>query len=461
MNPIRLLVLLAATLFAGPFHLGASWEWRIFDPNGKEVGYRIARVVDSVDRPEEHRVQWTIEVVDTVAALGPLTQILGESFDSVSGKLTSRLWQRLPSKGLLVPAGPFSSKAIEEHLEMMRPPSGGTGFSLREDTIPGYLNYSVGHFEGGSSYSLPPLDWNESAGWSHFRWLNAADYQFSNSEVLDWILVKKDGQNVTVPLQSFHLPRQGEVWIWERKEVRYSAVWNNMTSPTSPFEEKFESLQTVRIVIDSTGDDSHGAVRIHAQKTIVDSSLPPEMILVRWRSDLMPTFSHLDCDDLMDGFRSDWLDQPLGDSKFRYYGDFGSNTMLDSHGKSRFIHLRPNGGVDSLNCAEWGTRSGGWRPSETSTTVTYRLLSVNDSVIRAPAWTGVHSRMGAAKVPFDLREFAKEHPDALVKIVGADGRQHARMARDLFGSASGSLLRVGWFEVRLPDGSVQRGSFTR
>lgn len=464
MNSIRLLVLLAATLFAGPFHVGASWEWRVFDVKGNEVAHPIARVVDSFVSSAPRAVVWDIEVVDSIASPEPVLPAVYEFFDSVSGELIERGWAVVPPSFFPLPVGPYS-------LDRLKQEYGGVFFSLPRNNIDiGYsldfvegqvptlsCEYSIRHFEVGFGHSSPLMNWSESTGWGHFRWLNIY-YPKGGDGALDWILVKKDGKEVPKPSESFQLPRHGDIWVWERKETRHSLMRENMTTTT---EENFELSELLRMVIDSASEGKDGIVQIQARKVTGDPGSEPDVILSRWRQDSTPSSRAMDCDDLMDGFRPDWMDQPLGDSKFRYYGESWGNAMFDSHRKSQYIQIRANGGVDSLNCAKFGTRFGAYGPSETSTTVTYRLLSINDSVIRAPAWTGVRSRIGLAKVPFDLREFAKAHPDALVKIVGADGRQRTRMARELFGLGSGSSLRVGWFEVRLPDGSVQRGSFTR
>ena len=456
MNPIRLLVLLAATLFAGPFHVGASWEWRIFDPSGKEVGYRVARVVDSVDRPEEHRVRWTIQVEDSASSLRPISQDLYEEFDSISGALRSRGWYGVPHVRFPLPIGPMSLDGIKATFKNIPSPGFGLPCKVYGDSVPGYLMYRCGKGAGGLGASLPIPDWDDSIGWSHLRVPDMEGF----SQFREWMLVKRNGVAIQAHEMEFLLPQKGDVWIWERNEVRSSVVWKSFDIADAQIDS-IESLQFVHIMIDKVDKDSHGTVRVYARKVVVDSAIEPESLFVQWRPDSRPNSNDLDCDDVLDGFRWDWIDHKSENSRIRYDQYHSSNTMLDSWGKTRFVRLRSIGGVDSLQCNEFGTRSGAWRPSETYTTVTYRLLSVNDSVVRAPAWTGVRSRMGAAKVPFDLREFAKAHPDALVKIVGADGRQRTRMARELFGLGSGSSLRVGWFEVRLPDGSVQRGSFTR
>lgn len=451
-----MLVLLAATLFAGPFHLGASWEWRIFDPNGKEVGYRIARVVDSTIRPEEHLVRWTIQVEDSASSLMPISQELYEEFDSISGALRSRGWRSVPHVRFPLPIGPMSLDGIKATFKNIPSPGIGLPCKVDGDLVPGYLRYSCTKGEGGSDASLPIPDWDGSIGWSHVRIPDMEGF----SQFREWMLVKRNGVAIQVTEMAFPLPQKGDVWVWERNEVRSSVVWKSFDIADAQIDS-LESLQFVRIMIDKVDKDSHGTVRVNARKAIVDSAIEPESLFAQWSPDSRPNLDDLDCDDVLDGFRWDWMDQASGNLRFRYYRYSSGNNMGDSRGRSRFVHLRPKGGVDSLHCNEFGTRSGAWRPSTTSIAVTYRLLSINDSVIRAPAWTGVRSRMGAAKVPFDLREFAKAHPDALVKIVGADGRQRTRMARDLFGLGSGTSLRVGWFEARLPDGSVQRGSFTR
>lgn len=506
MNPIRLLVLLAATLFAGPFHLGASWEWSVvFKGDSLKTirEKRSARIVDSIRDPSGPSTIWTFCVSDSTTKIDCDTAILAVDTVEPSRHHSGRArWIR---GSMLLPLEPRPFSDLETLVTYPRTDfcqvCTDAGMTDR-DSIPWGFGGSTGWLpsihdpydpllklwidgrdgllklwkspewpfplcyqcvfrgmENPQPFTLGSVDWDERLGWKRaIAFDKSWPIQTSSSAI--WKLLSKDG----LPILASEIGSAGRWLVPGVGEVRGWEFADTIETVNRMFSTK--TSQQIRWTFLGRASDSDGVARNRIGENIeTGSGTRQDSCEFRWILEGDSSWSS--CTDRNPaGFFVPWYYRET--DGFWWYG-FADEYMTRLDGinlervdrSTRYLRIHPLGGIDSSSTQSSSNLSGTWYGMNKQQLATQILLQANDSVVRAPAWTGVSSRIGSAKVPFDLREFAKAHPDATVKIVGADGRQRTRMARDLFGSGSGSSPRVGWFEVRLPDGSIQRGSFAR
>ena len=482
MKIIPLLLLAVLGVGANPFHLGASWEWKIFDQQRNQIGTRIAQVVDAEEDPESGAPVWVLRIADSA------NQAIWDTGSIVDDTLQgARYWGRGSSRLPLEPRG-FDSlldggedtnwgKSYSPHYKW------GVGsfanrrvryddeIGILNDPVPGFIGLRFSIFEASEGFAMPNLVWDSALGWTRAKWWSLASSTGVPSVPLeDWILVAKDGKQITEkeigPLKTMAVPAQGSVWSWE--EIVQDSLYNiypgtgaNLYKYTSEHWTK-ESRATIRWEFKERPADSSGWVRALVEERVAPAvgNAVVKTISLRWNpltGARFPVDTGKNCRDLAGGFWFDWSDSRTAPLRYRlnykYGGAFG--LMVSS---LDLAVLRSSGGLDSGACDNRRINHFA-EPKDSYKLAYYRLFQVDDTVIRDALATGVRFPSGRREVGLgDLLSLARRYPSAMVSIRDVRGTTRVQRLDQFQVSRPGRAAGVRWLEVTLPDGSVRRGA---
>lgn len=433
MRYLFLSLLAATSAFANPFHMGASWEWRwtVFRGSGwLETSPVLAQVIDSSLVPESSGVVWSLRFARVFTSDSTVdTARLMTDFDGRNGR-----WLKQSS---------------------MFP------FELRDIGDPCFSTCATPHVSTNSTYDSP-FDllhqlWNDSLG-------------LLSGTVGYWRfdLIAKDGRTMPEWGVDFGrrmlLPKVGDVFVWEEKIE--TETWSLMmidgvshgtdSTVVSPLEEN-------RWRFLARESDSSGWIRARVEqtrRTPTELDVKTKVLDIRWQiliGNLVVIGDSL-AGDYAAGFYKDWLDSDTS-STWNRISSYDGGGPLWYHSRHDSLRIRSSGGLDfaKIYRAEYWAHditSSGW-----STSRTIRLLQVNDSVIRQPSPTGVRTKHQTEIDGGDLRALVQRYPSAMVTVRDVRGQCRTIRLDQLQSARRAGSLGVGWYELRLPDGSRRRGSF--
>jgi hypothetical protein len=482
--------LLASIAFASPFHKGASWEWKIIDPDSAAPLHRVAQVIDSLS--DSARGIWWLRIADSVSQRDWDTAFL---YEYSPGK---GYWYRCSLRLPLEPRGfdpqidlpdiadqgsefiPWGTSCLvlndssNTHDYSREPPN---SFAPLQGVIPVWYPWGRLEVWGADTILIPEMPWDTSLGWTHAKWWklkNDGNFLRIGGPLQEWILVAKDGQKLTakdVGVQKSSLvPPKGSVREWEWIEYTHSGFGSTDTSPTSKTFRDSTSTIRLRWEFLERPSDSSGWSRasVRETKTVDSRQSTTSEIALRWNLASGEQYSSSSGPSLKmaDGFWADWADfrtdsglirrSKAKTSQIGRGGGWSSeyNTELSS-----YRVIRSAGGIDSMyefaGTDSWG--SGNFNLQSIATTV--RLLQIDGTILRQPTpAVGVISANGAGIRSMDLKTLAVHFPTSKVELRDLLGKTEVLPLGE-FGSTR-SLHRLGlrFWEVRLPDGSVHHGT---
>ncbi|MEN9308313.1 MAG: hypothetical protein RL173_2245 [Fibrobacterota bacterium] len=462
------LVIAAASIFASPFHMGASWEWARqetycdagFEP-GSPVCHRYdwgvlsASVIDSTISSTENGMLWKIRFVDTAMKENGLdtsdTAILEEF--SATGKAR---WIR---GSALLPFEPRPYDSVEERNSPLDPlHTWGDGWTagIRDSTgslVENEYNYLVSRSFGGRIGVLQNLRWDP-----HFGWVSGC------FAPIRFMLISKDGQQILSTKEllgrTSFVPKEGKVYVWEqvKNSIHYSAI----PYPYDTIPDRSTAMELVRWTFQESLTDSGDWMRAKVKEVRTrDGKDSISDLALRWNwrtAEVLPKPVDEMCKDLSAGFWTDGFGQDLGG--FQIQNDTSSFRMMADHFRGYHSKTRLSGGLDSSLCTTGRNRYHALGSSFVSTTI--RLLQVDDSVIRQPSSVGVKPAVSRhASVLGNLRELALRFPTSVVKVREANGSTQTLRLDQFVHQRSTHELGLRWLEVHLPNGFIQRGAFVK
>lgn len=470
MRQFLVLFLSFASCFASPFHSGASWEWSIRkvwcgSPNGS-FSYACtedaptmlsATVIDSAWNADHSTYLWTIRFVDS--ALAFQTRLLIDT--AILEEDTNRGKAKWIRGTVLFPIEPRAKDSPQE-----------TGASMDS-------SYAWGEgWRAGITDSTGELVWaehvlqmgdarmNDGLGsGSLLRWDSRLGWIAGLAGQVRWHLVRKDGEAFTEASAAkpwvVAVPSKGTTFLWEVK--RDSNFYDNSHDPNAAVRSiKTTSTGTVRWTFLEALPDSLSWIRATVEEIRSQGGKDSISTLsLRWdrqsrRS--IPTPENGFCGDLVSDFWGrEYMPEVEG---FREQADSISFLQVAEHSIKSFVRARRAGGGDSSACWHGFRGQMGWYASG-SDRMTYRLLQVDDSVIRQPSPVAVRARPRAFSLHGDLGVLASRFPALEVTVRDVRGSSRTLRLGQLRDHAAVRAFGPKFWETRLPDGSVQRGSFAR
>jgi len=457
----HLLVIAATSVFASPFHMGASWEWVRQETRCSaslasgplvcdryDMGALSASVIDSMISSTGSGTLWKIRLVDT------LMRTWGDTADTAILEQFSATGKARWIRGsAFLPLEPRPYDSLEERTAPLDPshPWGdgwtagildSTGSLVQNESEYIWLNYEKS------------LDWMHSLRWdSHFGWVSGS---FGH---MRFTLAFKDGRAApdTKDLfgRSAQIPLPSNVFLWE--EVKSS---NSVLYPAGPDPKNSRSVEFVRWTFQESLTDSGDWMRANVKEVRTrDGKDSTSDLALRWNwrtAEVLPKPIDEMCKDLSAGFWTDGFGQDLGG--FQVLDDTSHVKVISEFYRGYHSRTRLSGGLDSSVCRTLRVgHHGDYGGSLYSTTI--RLLQVDDSVIRQPSSTDIKIRAARSVTGIgDLRALALRYPSASVIVHDAKGAAQTMRLDQLVERRAAPRLGLRWLEVQLPDGSVRRGS---
>jgi len=446
LKPFLVLCLLASLAGAIPLHNGASWQWRLENPNVDTTKFRVAKVTDSGSH--DSGTVWTLAIADS------LHSTAWDTAKILARRNGTQRWLHACGR-LPWDPDPWDGKAFSWSMY-------GTP-TLPLDAVWGIG--SVGRWEWTSSSSLAygytvKVDGSRvvSGGEGNYTddWLpreerdSVLGWTRGWFRGFDWVITAKDGQKLSPTsrdtLRRMALPAVGSTWKWE--VLSYPKVtWTDTVVVRSVvswkiLERQGDSLGWVRALVRQQTVDS-------ANRTTFDSTLS-----MRWQP---TTGRRLPHSSIGDGFWFDWTDSlsASGAVRSNSSGNGGGSTpdYTDYYGSS-MLRMLPSGGLDSFK-----TVTGSVQPRfitmQQESWLVVRLLEHDGVKVREPS-VAVTPKSKSVRLDFaDLPALAATSPEASVSWSDVAGRHGvAKLSRFLQEPPASGILHL---EVRLPDGQTRSG----
>jgi len=495
---LALLLFAAASVFASPFHTGASWEWSVVykgDEAKTITEKRWARIVDSTRDASGPSTRWTFCVSDSATSTDCDTAILAVDTVQPSRHLFGRArWIR---GSMFLPLEPRPYTEAETLIIYPRtdscPTCADAGLSER-DSIPWGFGGSTGllgrwpklwvdskngllqrwygpgqwavpacykcalrGMDNPQSFTLGSVDWDERLGWKRAVAFDKSWPAHLSSSAY-WQLLSKDGQPVPFAelgvAGRWIVPGVGDVRVWEVVDTQ--GVWNGIGS--------YNKVRMVTWTILGRSADSSGVARNRIQESILEGADTREDTCeLRWLPNADSSWSTCAIKN-HEGFFIPWYYRPSAGSWWFGFSDEYNSTLTNENIRllnrsTSYLRINPLGGIDSSSTQSSTDLSGEHYGSSWKNLETQRMLRANDSIIRQPLSTGIKPAIARHVTGLgDLRELALRYPAASVVVRDAKGSSQTLRLDRFMEQRSAHRLGLRWLEVRLPDGSVRRGS---